>query len=722
MTLSASLSASQPNIDWTVRAFDDEDLIISKQFRSGCLGYGDILAHPKYNREGILGALLLPHSLIQFGMGWFRSIPMGYLGQDPSLEVGTESLTPSLVDDFSLKLLSSIFIATADSPQYTASGGLSDLFKSNMFKDAAPISSISTKNTKAIQDFMASKANADMLPRRKLSSSLSPLSHVSPVSSPQVLNSLGSPKKETKPFNATSNANPALDATSIKTKVEVSQQESFQQTNLVGEKLPPSMPEPVVISGEVILPSDLKRNSPDSSSTSPRKLQRLASPSLVSPSIPKSPEATTLASSSIPTTQVTENNTTITDGHKTEVDSNCDSPKESTKSVSEAFQNDKSPEKTNGSNGNIEVNTSLPETSINLKSEEKEKEKEKNPEKSSPVSSLDPVNKISSLQIEENANVSPSGSESLAKSSDKLGNGEKENNFSTTGSESLSKSIDKEENEEKEKSLISTDLDLLNNGSNKLETEEKNKSPLNTELPPVNKSPSPKPTSPSKSNLSLLSRSSSPTSEKAVAPSEDLRESWQDIERTGYPAQPLPSFVEELQDSYWTKFYRPTEAFPMKMFIKYTIHFFSSARTEAGPLPPEIDLEGTPGIVADNMIGLVRRIYDQAGSSMSHELKATVNQALCVIGRYLSNKSASVVDDFITRNYQPVNKKVSSADRIAVVARFVSRVWDKRSPISRMSNLHVNFYKLAGLLGEQGTNSIVSALLHLQEKYPPTYD
>ncbi|KAJ9077925.1 hypothetical protein DSO57_1012089 [Entomophthora muscae] len=120
-------------VEWVARPFDQEDVEISRSFRQGTLDCRDILAVEKYQREGIIGALVLPNSLVQYGIGWFRTVPIGFEGQyvgDPDAE--GDPLKPKEKDDFSLKLLASIFIAANSNQEFCEAGGLVDLLQCDL--------------------------------------------------------------------------------------------------------------------------------------------------------------------------------------------------------------------------------------------------------------------------------------------------------------------------------------------------------------------------------------------------------------------------------------------------------------------------------------------------------------------------------------------------------------------------------------------------------------
>lgn len=125
--------SSSDIIEWTARPFDQEDVEIGRGFRQGTLDCRDILAVDKYQQEGIIGALVLPNSLVQYGIGWFRTVPIGFEGQfvaNPDAQ--GDPLKPKEKDDFSLKLLASIFLAANSNQEFCRAGGLFDLLQCDL--------------------------------------------------------------------------------------------------------------------------------------------------------------------------------------------------------------------------------------------------------------------------------------------------------------------------------------------------------------------------------------------------------------------------------------------------------------------------------------------------------------------------------------------------------------------------------------------------------------
>ncbi|KAJ9075509.1 hypothetical protein DSO57_1035423 [Entomophthora muscae] len=144
-------------VEWVARPFDQEDVEISRSFRQGTLDCRDILAVEKYQREGIIGALVLPNSLVQYGIGWFRTVPIGFEGQyvgDPDAE--GDPLKPKEKDDFSLKLLASIFIAANSNQEFCEAGGLVDLLQCDL---KIPKALIIKKNPIESKDLPSSSSN-----------------------------------------------------------------------------------------------------------------------------------------------------------------------------------------------------------------------------------------------------------------------------------------------------------------------------------------------------------------------------------------------------------------------------------------------------------------------------------------------------------------------------------------------------------------------------------
>lgn len=179
------------------------------------------------------------------------------------------------------------------------------------------------------------------------------------------------------------------------------------------------------------------------------------------------------------------------------------------------------------------------------------------------------------------------------------------------------------------------------------------------------------------------------------------------------------TLADELDSSYWADKFTVLEDFDLDSFKKYAVHFFTASRTRTNlPLNLKIDLSGSAEEIATRMLELIRTLC-QKKKSLDHDMKVVFNQALYLVGLYLSGKNDDDLAKFLAKNDAKKISGVSSVTRIASVSLLVARVWDRKAPITRMHNLHANFFRLHSQLGKGGATQMEAAIRHLQEKYPP---
>ncbi|KAI0225437.1 hypothetical protein L0F63_001271 [Massospora cicadina] len=116
------------SLNWCTRGYDLTDVHLANLFLDGRCTYAAYTNHVKYRSEEVMAALLLPNSLIQVGVGWFRFIPLTNNAPFPITPPPTSSLSP---DNLALVLLSSIFIALGRQLP-NANQGQPNLYTSNV--------------------------------------------------------------------------------------------------------------------------------------------------------------------------------------------------------------------------------------------------------------------------------------------------------------------------------------------------------------------------------------------------------------------------------------------------------------------------------------------------------------------------------------------------------------------------------------------------------------